>query len=308
MKRCLCHVGADLQVQTRKKAFTLIELLVVISIIALLVAIILPALGRAKFKAREISCASNLHQWGIVVNLYAANNKGRFPIAGMRDNGGSGGINAWDVPLSFITQANPQDFLSSDYRSRPSLFSRYGGTYEMTICPAMSGKLTQNLQEFGPLWAYVHGAYFRIFPGYFWFIPRAEAKGLNLFETSPPTAATWIYLERDPNPTATRPARTTKPWPRKDSDKYLKEIPIMTDVCFLSPMDSRYSASWDLSRNPPAVVTWGVLSNNFMGVYSSHGVNNKVASSNRLFGDGRVDTNPGKNLFTHFMGNMKHLF
>ena len=62
-----------------RKAFTLIELLVVISIIALLIAILLPALGRAQDSARQIQCASNLHQWGVALFAYAADNNDVMP-------------------------------------------------------------------------------------------------------------------------------------------------------------------------------------------------------------------------------------
>ena len=69
--------------KTRERAFTLIELLVVIAVIALLAALVLPTLGRAKESGRAAACLSNLHQIGVSLQLYVQDNNNRLPF--MRD-------------------------------------------------------------------------------------------------------------------------------------------------------------------------------------------------------------------------------
>lgn len=69
----------------RRNAFTLIELLVVISIIAILIALLLPALARAKQLAVRIQGASNLRQIGIALQEYANTYRGQYPLAQVSD-------------------------------------------------------------------------------------------------------------------------------------------------------------------------------------------------------------------------------
>jgi prepilin-type N-terminal cleavage/methylation domain-containing protein/prepilin-type processing-associated H-X9-DG protein len=79
-----------------RKGFTLIELLIVITIIAILAALLLPALARSKAAGRLARCKSNEHQMGIALNLYA-DDAGGFP---MRAYATSGRTIAWFQQLS----------------------------------------------------------------------------------------------------------------------------------------------------------------------------------------------------------------
>ena len=112
-----------------KKGFTLVELLVVIAIIALLMAILMPALRRTKDQAKNVVCQSNLKQWGVVFSMYAESSDGK--LMDMNVYGGEWMSHAW------VTLLYP-----------------YYKTFDLCMCPSTIYEWSETLKFQHPLAAW----------------------------------------------------------------------------------------------------------------------------------------------------------
>ncbi|MCX5647063.1 MAG: type II secretion system protein [Phycisphaerae bacterium] len=176
----------------KSKGFTLIELLVVIAIIALLMAILMPALARVKNQARTIGCRSNLRQWNLYFSLFTEDNKGMFE-AGT----GDGHTNHWMNAL------------------RPY----YRNDHKMCCCPTALKPLIDENGLTGGQWnVFSAWGIFKNDPG---FPPEGDwgSYGINGWVENPPAGVATVYEGFD----------TTNDW-RTPNVKGAAYVPLFMDA------------------------------------------------------------------------------
>jgi prepilin-type N-terminal cleavage/methylation domain-containing protein/prepilin-type processing-associated H-X9-DG protein len=172
----------------RKKGFTLIELLVVVAIIAVLIAMLLPALGRARESARQAVSANNIKQLGMAVFMYTNDNQ-KFAVLDFANpgNGYWGDLSSharWMVMLG-MQWKNDQgnyNFLNSD-ASYVSVFA----------CPSASTKYHGGSYNINSAVVYAGSGLATFWGG----TPGEEIQG-NLSKIADPSK-TWLWLDGEKN-------------------------------------------------------------------------------------------------------------
>ncbi len=148
----------------RHSAFSLIELLTVVGIVAVLAALVTPAVSAVRNKGKDTKCLSNLRQWGIALNSYLADSQGRLPADGNEDSPSWANVasvantNAWyNILPPYVGIAPLKDFTAAE---RALLYT--GQKASIFQCPRATWAGNERTAS-GPIFSYAFNS--KIFTG-----------------------------------------------------------------------------------------------------------------------------------------------
>jgi prepilin-type N-terminal cleavage/methylation domain-containing protein/prepilin-type processing-associated H-X9-DG protein len=270
-----------------RQGFTLIELLVVIAIIAILAAMLLPALAKSKYQARVTNCMSNMKQWTVVCNFYANDFNSYLPGYGS-DFGGW----IWDANTNMLAGLVP-----------------YGLTVPMWFCPVRPDDYQNQTAHFETLSSNPTHHPIITIPDLIVALENSTYPGedkLNYndwIKRAGGGTASGYYPNFDGNNSAylaPKGSRITDAgtygWPYKLSDQCISRVPILSDLCYstaaIIPGTTPFWFNHEVQGgNGPAGATPTSM---------GHYFNNSLTGLNLAFGDGHVALQPIKAIRTQY--------